>query len=379
MKKQMIIMLCGVGLLFALIFGWKGFKAIMTKQYLATMQQPAVTISTYTVDNSQWQAQLKAVGSLRAKVGVNVTTELAGMVQAMPFIPGSEVEKGAVLIQLNAASELGQLHALQAQVELAKITFKRDQAQFKAHAVSKQIVDGDEWNLKNLQAQVEQQAATVEKKTIRAPFSGHIGINNVNVGQYLNVGDVITSLQALDPLYADFYLPQQALAQLKMNQVVNIMTDTFPEQKFSGKITTIQPSVDAATRNVQVEATVPNADFKLRPGMFVQVAVNASKPQSFLTIPQSAISFNPYGDIVFIVKDSGKKDKNEQPILVSEQVFVTVGDTRGDQIAVLKGLKKGDIIVTSGQLKLKNDSTVVINNTVQPSNDAAPSAKALEK
>ena len=379
MKKQMIIMLCGVGFLFALIFGWKGFKAIMTKQYLATMQQPAVTVSTYTVDNSQWQAQLKAVGSLRAKVGVNVTTELAGMVQAMPFIPGSEVKKGAVLIQLNAASELGQLHALQAQVELAKITFKRDQAQFKAHAVSKQIVDGDEWNLKNLQAQVEQQAATVEKKTIRAPFSGHIGINNVNIGQYLNVGDVITSLQALDPLYADFYLPQQALAQLKMNQIVNVVTDTFPEQKFPGKITTIQPSVDAATRNVQVEATVPNPDFKLRPGMFVQVTVNTSKPQSFLTIPQSAISFNPYGDIVFIVKDSGKKDKNDQPVLVAEQIFITVGETRGDQIAVLKGLKKGDIIVTSGQLKLKNGSTVLINNTVQPSNDAAPSAKALEK
>lgn len=375
----MIIMLCGVGFLFTLIFGWKAVKSVMIQRYIAAMQQPAMSVSTTEVSNSEWQAQLKAVGTLRAKVGVNVTTELAGMVQSMPFTPGSKVEKGAVLIQLNAGTELGLLHALEAQVELAKITFERDKAQFKAHAVSKQVVDADEWNLKNLQAQVEQQKATVEKKTIRAPFSGQIGINNVNLGQYLNVGDMITTLQALDPLYADFYLPQQALAQLEMGQVVNIVTDTFPEQTFSGKITTIQPAVDTATRNVQVEATVPNSQSKLKPGMFVQVAVNSAKPQNYLTVPQSAISFNPYGDIAFIVKDHGKKDSNNQPVLTVDQVFVTVGETRGDQIAILKGLKEHDIVVTSGQLKLKNGSEVVINNTVQPSNNANPKDKDLEK
>lgn len=372
-------MLCSVGLLFALIFGWKSFKAIMNQQYLTGMQQPAVTVSAVKIVNQEWQPQLNAVGSLRAKVGVNVTTEMAGMVQSMSFTPGTEVKKGAVLIQLNAGTELGRLHALQAQVELAKITFQRDKAQFKANAVSKQIVDSDEWNLKNLQAQVEQQTATVEKKTIRAPFSGHIGINNVNLGQYLNVGDVITTLQALDPLYADFYLPQQALAQLKMGQAVHVVTDTFPDQKFKGTITTIQPAVDTATRNVLVEATVPNPDFKLKPGMFVQVAVNAAKPQNYLTVPQSAISFNPYGDLVFIIKDSGKKDKNNKQILIAKQIFVTVGETRGDQIAVLKGLKEGDIVVTSGQLKLKNGSTVVINNTIQLPNEAAPNAQSLKK
>ncbi|WP_338033735.1 efflux RND transporter periplasmic adaptor subunit [Legionella antarctica] len=377
MKKPMIMMLIGVAILFAVVFGWKGFKAIMMKRYLTSAQQPAVTVSTMKVSSLSWQPRLTSVGSLRAKVGVNVTTELAGMVQTIHFTPGATVKKGDLLVQLNAGTELGQLHALQAQVELAKITYKRDKAQYDVRAVSKQAVDSDEWSLKNLQAQVEQQAATVEKKTIRAPFTGHLGINNINPGQYINVGDTITTLQALNPIYADFYLPQQALAKLKTGQVVNVVTDTFPKEVFNGKITTIQPAVDNATRNVLVEATLPNPEFKLKPGMFVQVEVDADKPQNYLTVPQSAISFNPYGDIAFIVKDSGKKDNKNQPLFVVNEVFVTVGDSRGDQIAILKGLQAGEVIVTSGQLKLKNGSIVVINNKVQPSNEAAP--KVLEK
>lgn len=377
MKKQMIIMLSLVALLFGLIFGWKAFKAVMTKRYIATMQAPAVTVSTMKVEYSLWQPKLKAVASLRARVGVNVTTELAGMVQKIHFTPGTEVDKGTLLVQLNADSEIGLLRSLEAQVELAKITYKRDQEQFKAHAVSKQTVDTDEWNLKNLQAQVEQQAATVAKKTIRAPFSGHLGINNVNPGQYLNVGDTVTTLQALNPIYADFYLPQQTLAQLKMGQAVSVVTDTFPDKSFSGKITTIQPAVDAGTRNVQVEATVPNPKAELKPGMFATVEVETQEPQMYMTLPQSALSFNPYGDLVYIVKDSGKKDANNQPVLIAQQVFVTVGDTRGDQIAILKGLEKNDIVVTSGQLKLKNGSVVTINNSIQPSNN--PDPKELDK
>ncbi|WP_115710052.1 efflux RND transporter periplasmic adaptor subunit [Legionella sainthelensi] len=377
LKKQMIIMLIAVGILFSLIFGWKGFSSYMLKKYLSQMQAPAVTVSTMKVEASLWQPTLKAVGSLRAVLGVNVTTELAGMVQKIYFKPGSAVQKGSVLVQLNAGTELGLLHSLQAQVELAKITYKRDKAQYAVHAVSKQTLDTDEWNLRNLQAQVEEQAATVEKKTIRAPFSGQLGVRNVNPGQYLNVGDTVVSLQALDVIYADFYLPQQALARLKLGQTVKMVTDTFANQVFQGTITTIEPNVDSATRNVEVEATFSNPDFKLKPGMFTRVEVDVGKKQSYLTIPQSAITFNPYGDIVYLVKDSGKKDNKNQPILVVQQVFVTVGDTRGDQIAVLKGLHQGDVIVTSGQLKLKNGSQVVINNQLQPSNEASP--KVVEK
>lgn len=370
-------MLIGVGILFGLIFGWKAFNAIMLKKYLSSMQQPAVTVSTMKVSSSSWQPKLKSVGSLRAQVGVNVTTELAGMVQTIHFAPGAEVKKGDLLVQLNAGTELGVLHSLQAQVGLANVNLQRDKAQFKVHAVSKQIVDTDEWTLKNLQAQVEQQSATVAKKTILAPFTGRLGINNINPGQYLNVGDTITTLQALDPVYVDFYLPQQALSKLKLLQPVSVVVDTFPNKPFKGTITTIQPAVDTATRNVLVEATVPNPELKLKPGMFAQVEVDSDKPQNYLTVPQSAISFNPYGDIVYIVNDSGKKDSKNQPILSVHQIFVTLGDSRGDQIAILKGLKAGDVIVTSGQLKLKNNSIITVNNSIAPSNDSAP--KALEK
>ncbi len=373
----MIIMLAVVGILFGLVFGWKGFKAIMIQRYIATMKAPAVAVSTMKAEESLWQPTMTAVGSLRARVGVSVTTELAGMVQTIYFTPGTAVKKGDVLVQLNAGTELGQLQSLQAQVELAKITYQRDKAQYAARAVSKQTVDTDEWNLKNLQAQVAQQAATVDKKTLRAPFSGQLGINNVNPGQYLNVGDTVTTLQALDPIYADFYLPQQALAQLKMGQKVKVVTDTFPDKTFTGDITTIQPLVDSNTRNVEVEATLPNPDFQLKPGMFVHVTVNVESTRKYITLPQSAVSFNPYGDIVYVVKDTGEKDKDNKPVLIVNQVFVTVGDTRGDQIAILKGIKAGDVVVTSGQLKLKNGSQIVVNNSIQPSNEAAP--KVIEK
>ena len=188
----------------------------------------------------------------------------------------------------------------------------------------------------------------------------------------MNVGDTVTTLQSLNPLYVDFFLPQQALAQLKMGQLVSINTDTYPKKNFQAKITTIQPAVDTSTRNVEVEATVPNPDSLLKPGMFARVEVDSASPETFITIPQSAVSFNPYGDIVYLVKDSGKKDKDNKPILIAQQIFVQIGETRGDQIAVLKGLKMGDTIVTSGQLKLKNGSQITINNDVQLSNQADP-------
>lgn len=371
----MIIMLVLVGILFGLIFGWKAFVAFQTKKIFATMQSPAVTVSAMKVESSLWQPKLRAVGSLRANVGVEVTTEAAGIVQDIYFTPGAEVEKGMVLIQLNAGTELGQLHSLEAQVQLAKITYERDKAQYAARAVAKQVVDSDEWTLRNLEAQVEREKATVTKKTIRAPFSGRVGINNVNPGQYLNVGDHITTLQALDPLDVDFFMPQQAISQLKVGQSLEIISDSYPNEIFRGKITTIQPKIEVETRNVEVEGTIPNPNHKLAPGMFVNVVIDTGEPQTYLTLPQTAISFNPYGDIAYIVEDSGKKDDKNQPILRVKQVFVTLGEKQGDQVAILQGLQQGDIVVTSGQLKLKNGSRVIINNSVKLSNEAEPAIK----
>jgi membrane fusion protein (multidrug efflux system) len=374
MKKRMRIMLIGLAILFGGIFLFKAFQNYMVKRFLRANQDPIVTVSTMKVGNASWQPHLNASGSLRAIHGVSVTTQLAGMVQSIYFAPGGVVKKGTVLVQLNSATEIGTLHSLQAQAELAKITYNRDKAQYAAEAISKQQLDSDYQNLQNLNAQVIAQAATVAKKTIIAPFSGRLGVNNINLGQYLNPGDKVTTLQALDPIWADFYLPQQALSQLKLGLTTNVTSDTYPHQTFIGKITTIEPAVDPTTRNVLVEATISNPHYELSPGMFVSVEVKAGAPQTYLTVPQTAVAFNPYGDVVYVVEQQKERDADGKPILTAKQSFVITGETRGEQVTILKGINYGDTIVTSGQLKLKNGSKIAINNTVVPGDNPAPIA-----
>jgi len=292
-------------------------------------------------------------------LGVDVTTELEGMVQKIGLVPGSSVKKGELLVQLNADSELGHLHSLEAQLALAQLTYTRNKAQYSIHTVSKQIIDSDKWNVQNLQGQIAEQQAIVNKKTIRAPFSGQIGISYVNPGQYVKPGYKITSLQTLDPIYIDFYLPQQALAQLKLTQQLLVKTDIFNNQSFEGTISTIEPEVDTTTRNVLVEAKIKNPQMKLRPGMFVQVKILTEPKKKYLTLAQTAINYHTYGDTVYVVKDTGKKNKMNQPLLIANEVSVTTGITGGGKVAILKGLDKGDLIVSSGQLKLSNGSIVV--------------------
>jgi membrane fusion protein, multidrug efflux system len=372
MKKRMWIMLIGVGILFGGIFIWKVFMGFMFKRYMAS-HVPIATVSAMKVQLLPWQQRLKSTGSVRAIKGVNVTTSLAGMVQKIYFTPGAIVNEGTILVQLNADAELGQLQSLRAQAALADITYVRDKAQYAIHAVSKQTLDTDFQNLKSLQGQVAEQAAIVEKKTIRAPFTGRLGINNVNPGQYINTGDKIVPLQTLDPIYVDFYVPQQSITQLQIGQNVVITSDSFPGKKFMGKITTVEPVLDTTTRNVEVEATMANPKFELTPGMFSLVDVDIGKPKQYLTLPQTAVSFNPYGSVIYLVEEKGKdKDDKGNPILIVKQVFVTTGETRGDQITILSGLKENDMVVTSGQLKLKNGSRIAINNSIVPANNPDP-------
>lgn len=370
MRKRMIIMLIGVGILFGAIAIYKIIGALMLAHFMAT-NVPIATVSTMKVDYSPWQPTINSVGSTRAIRGVDVTTELAGMVQTIYFTPGADVKEGDILVQLNADTENATLHALQASAELARLTYERDKQQFAIKAISKQVLDTDLQNLKNAIAQATAQAATVQKKTIRAPFSGHLGINLVNPGQFLNAGTAVVTLQTLDPLYFDFYMPQQSLALLKLNAPVMVNSDAAPNKTFHGTVTTINPVVNVDTRNVQVEATIANPTRELLPGMYAAVTINTGQPTQYLTLPQSAISFNPYGALVYIVHESGK-DKQDKDILIAKQSFVITGDVRGDQIVILKGLKKGDTVVTSGQLKLKNGSRIAINNKVQPANNPAP-------
>jgi len=334
-------------------------------------QMPPITVSAMQVQEDTWQFRLQATGSLTTYNGIYVTPEIPGMVKDVIFEAGAKVNKGDPLIELNADTEKAQLAALEAQAELAKITYERDLKQFNVKAVSKAVLDTDEADLKNKKAQVAQQATIVEKKHIRAPFKGRLGIALVNVGQFLNPGDKIVSLQDLEHIYVNFHLPQQDLQHIAINQEVSLTVDGIKDSIFKGKITTINPDVDVATRNVEVQALMPNPQEQLLPGMYGLVEVNVGKPGEFLTLPQAAVSYNPYGDIIYVLTEQGK-DANDQTLYIANQRFVTLGETRGDQIQVLKGIEKGDLVVTSGQLKLKNGSVVIINNSVIPPNSANP-------
>lgn len=370
-KNRMLMMLITVAIVFGCIFGFKAIKAHLVKGFMNKHLSPVVTVSVTDVKSSPWQAELKASGSTRAVLGVNVTTELSGMVKSIYFTPGSLVKKNDLLVQLNIDPDSAQLNVLKANATLAKVIYERDKAQYAIKAISKATLDTDEANLKSTTSQVAQQEAIIAQKTVRAPFSGRLGISNINPGQYLMPGDKITMLQTLDPIYVDFYIPQQSLHLLKKGQFAAINIESRPGKAFIGKITTIDPGVDPNVRNVQVEATIPNPDLILAPGMFVSVYIETGKPTPYLTLPQTAINFNPYGEIVYVIKDEGK-DEQGNPKLLAKQRFIVTGEKRGDQITVLHGLKEGDKVVSSGQLKLHNGSLVTINNTIEPGNNPAP-------
>ncbi|AKJ67648.1 RND transporter [Pandoraea thiooxydans] len=372
MKKRMAIMLICVLVLLGALVGFNLFKAAMIKKFMAANSAPPVTVSSMKASYQTWQPQLSAVGGLRAVRGVNVTTEIAGLVREVHIKSGSHVKAGQVLVQLNADSDIAQLHALQAQADLAQTVYNRDKKQYELKVIAKATLDADEANLRSTRAQAAQQAAIVEKKTIRAPFSGRLGITTVNPGQYLNPGDMIVTLQDTDTLYADFTLPQQDFSKLAIGQTVVLQNNTYAGKTFTGKITSINPLVDTATRNVQVEAEIDNRAGKLLPGMYATVKVDVGTPQRFLTLPQTAITYNPYGATVFIAKPGTKPNAQGKTMPVAQQVFVTTGATRGDQVAIEKGVTDGEEVITSGQLKLKNGTPLIINNSVLPANSPNP-------
>jgi membrane fusion protein (multidrug efflux system) len=371
MKKRMIIMLVLVGLVLGGVFGWLKFSHSMMTKYMAAASNPPQTVSTIKAETAEWQSELKAVGTLRAVKGADLSAEVEGIVDEIHFESGDDVEEGKVLLHLRDADDVAKLKALEAAAKLAEITLQRDLKQVKVQAVSQAAVDADMANLNSTQAQVEQQKAVVAKKTIRAPFAGHIGIRSADIGQYLNPGTAVVTLQQLDPIYIDFYLPEQQMPQVQMGQKVTAKTDAHPGKSFEGEITALNAKVDPATRNLLIRATFKNAERLLLPGMFANVTIVSGSPQRFLTLPQTTITYNPYGNTVYVVVTEGADEKGE-PKLAAKQTFVTTGDTRGDQVAVLNGLKEGDIVVTAGQIKLRNGSPVVINNSIQPVNEANP-------
>jgi membrane fusion protein, multidrug efflux system len=371
MLKRMIIMLVSVALTFGAVFGFLAFKARMISSIMAAQSNPPQAVSTAVVASAAWQPRLEAVGSARAVNGANLSSQISGIVSAIHFESGADVKQGSPLVDLIAEDDIAHLEALKALTELARLTYERDQKLVKTKAISEQTVDSDKWTLKNDEAQVAQQQALVDYKSIKAPFSGRLGIRQVDLGQFLAAGTTVVTLQQLDPIYVDFFLPEQALAQIKVGQHVAARIDAYPGHAFDGAISAINSLVDIATRNVQIRATFKNPDSRLLPGMFATVDIDVGSARPLVTLPQTAIAYNSYGNIVFLVEEKGK-DAAGKPRLVARQTFVTTGETRGDQVSILSGVREGDTVVTAGQMKLRNDTPLMVNNAVQPLNDPNP-------
>ncbi len=337
---------------------------------------PPPAVSTYQVDQQRWQPTLTAVGTANAVQGVMVSTDLPGIIREISFRSGTAAKKGQALVKLDTRQELAQLNAANARSDLAKVNLDRVQGLLEKRVGSQSDYDAAAAEYKQASAATEEVRALIERKTIRAPFDGLLGIREVDLGQYLNSGEEVVPLQSLDPIHVDFSLPQQALGQLETGRTVEVSADGFPGEKFEGEITAIDPNVDATTRNVRVQATLANPDGKLRSGMFVTAAVLLPMRDAVIAIPASAIDYAPYGDSVFIVEkitpDPGEDGEAAEPFVGVRQQFVKLGASRGDLVEVTQGLAVGQEVVSSGTFKIKDGAPVNVNNEIQPNADPAP-------
>jgi membrane fusion protein, multidrug efflux system len=370
MAKRMILMLTVVAVVLAAL-GFVKFKQIQTAiAEGAAFQPPPEAVTTIVAKQEQWPTTLTAIGTMAAVQGVTVSADLPGIVDRITFESGRPVRSGDVLVQLDTRQERAQLAAVEAEREFAKANFDRMQGLLNERVISRAEYDRATADQRQTGARVEEIHASIARKTIRAPFSGTLGIRQVNLGQYLAAGDPIVLLQSLHPIYVNFSVPQQEAAQAQPGRTVRVTSDTLTGVEFSGRITAVNAVVEEATRNVQIQATLANPDGKLRPGMFVQAEVLVGASQSVIALPAPAISYAPFGDSVFIVTDL--KGDNGQTYRGVRQQFVKLGGSRGDQVAVLSGLNPGDEVVSSGVFKLRNGAAVLVNNKVRPSNSAKP-------
>jgi membrane fusion protein (multidrug efflux system) len=371
MKKRILFATIGVILIIAVLAGIKTLQIRSMIDSGKKFVPPAETVTTAEVSIDSWETALTAVGTLNAVQGVSVSAELAGKVVRISFEPGTSVAKGDILLSQDTTSEEAQLPGALSQVNLNRANQKRADQLFKDGIISQADHDTAVSNTAQSQAQTDNIRATIAKKTIRAPFSGRLGIRQANLGQILREGDPIVTLQALDPIYVDFSLPQQQLARVRLGQTVRVTGDALPGETISGRITAISPQVDADTRNIKVEATVSNHAEKLRPGMFVNVAVGLPVRQNVMAIPATAVLYAPYSDSVFVVEDA-KDAKTGKGGKQLRQQFVRLGEKRGDLVAVTSGVKEGETIVSTGVFKLRNGQSVVVDNKLAPPFQSSP-------
>jgi len=364
-RKRMVVMLLAVGLLVGLLAAFNVFRNVMIGRALKGGQEPPQTVTTTQARLERWQPSLAAVGTLRAIHGADLAFEVPGVVVKVEAVAGAQVRQGQALVSLNDDAEQAQYRALLAAADLARVTFRRAKEQLEARTISPADYDGMEADLKAKDAAAKAQLAMVAKKHLVAPFAGRVGILATSEGAYVTPGLAVASVQQLDRVYADFALPQREVGSLHAGQTVTLALDAYPGRTFSGKVSAVNPKVDGGTRNIQVEATFANPGQALVPGMFASVSMDVGAPQSYLTLPQTAVTYNPYGSLVFLAVQ-GKAG------LAAQQVFVTTGPTRGDQVAILKGLEDGAQVVTSGGLKLRNGTPLHVDNKVLPSADPNP-------
>jgi len=370
MAKRMILT---VVVMAALVTGLGFVKFRQVKASIAehsSFQPPPEAVTTIVAHKDRWPATLEAIGSVTAVQGVTVSADLPGIVQSINFESGKEVHAGDVLVQLDTREEKAQLADAEAARDLTKLNFARMQRLANEGVISRMDFDKAEADQRQAEAKVATIKATIERKTIRAPFTGMLGIRQVNLGQYLSGGNSIVPLQSLDPIYVTVSVPQQASRQVHVGQQIEVTPNEGASQSFTGRVTAIDSVVDESTRNFQVQATLPNPGGKLRPGMFVQARLALGSDADIVSVPSSAISFAPYGDSVFVLADL--KDPAGHTYRGVRQEFVKLGPSRGDQVAVLSGVNAGDEVVTSGAFKLRNGAAVQVNNKVQPSNSTAP-------
>lgn len=369
-KRSAFAILSVLVLVGAIVFIYVGMiKALIASG--ANQQMPVTPVTAATIKAESWQQSLTSVGTLSAVQGVTVSAQLDGTVTGIHFESGAKVQQGDLLVELDVGPEKAQLQAAQATLELAKTTLHRSQQLRESNTIAQAQLDQDLATEKADEAQVANISATIAKKTIRAPFTGRLGVRLINLGQTLKAGDAIVSLQSLDPIYADFYIPQQELARTSTGLAVSVGCDAYPGQTFGGKLTAINPEIDATTRNVRLQATLANAKEELRPGMFVSVNVVLPKSDQVLAIPQTAVLYAPYGDSVFVIVDQ-KDPASGKEMKVLRQQFVRLGRKQGDFVAVDEGLKAGDTIVTSGAFKLRPTMPVSIDNSLAPNAQLNP-------
>lgn len=350
-----------------------GIKALQIVALIASGENetpPVETVSTTLAEAQRWERSVESVGSLRAVQGADLSTEESGMVTKIFFENGQEVNEGDLLLELDTQTEEANLRSAEAEADLARTVYDRTKQLRVNNTVPQSEMDAAESNLRKMTALVEQLRSTIREKQLRAPFTGRLGIREVNLGQFVDQGDKIVSLQSLDPIFVDFLLPQQLLSKLLPGCPLRVLTDVYPETVFKGKLTAVNAEIDPVTRNIRLQGTLANPQGALRPGMFARVILNLGDPEDVVAVPATAVLSAPFGDSVFVVTEKTAEDGTKT--LAAEQRFVRTGRSMGDFVAVTEGLKADETVVTAGVFKLRNGAAIEVNNKLAPEPSLTP-------